>query len=148
MFYLLRQNNQDPPEHPDEVDEQVERVHHEVLVPHATLLDDELGVVQHEAAHHQQTEVEVRLVQQLGAEEYVHQRQDEDGVQHRHQNAAQVQPLAARGEHGADGKRDEYQGGADERGHDERRIDVGDVVEDRSQAHAAHPGEAEQVEDA
>ena len=59
----LHEENQYLPEELDEVDEEVERVPDGVLVAPAALLDDGLGVVDHEAAEDEEAAPQVQLEQ-------------------------------------------------------------------------------------
>lgn len=61
----------DSSEDADEIDEQVERVGDEVFVAHAAFLDDGLRVVQDEADHHAETDEDLKVVDDPGADEDV-----------------------------------------------------------------------------
>lgn len=58
---LLSQDDDQAPEDTDEVNEQVQGVSDKVLVTSATLLNDQLSVVQDESTHQQETKVQVGL---------------------------------------------------------------------------------------
>ena len=61
MIYLISEENKDLPEDCEEVDEELQAVEDVVGVAASPLLDDELGVVHDEPAHHRQADVEVGL---------------------------------------------------------------------------------------
>ena len=63
VTHLLHEEDEDLPEELDEVDEEVERVPDGVLVAPAALLDDGLGVVDHEAAEDEEAAPQVQLEQ-------------------------------------------------------------------------------------
>lgn len=108
----------------------------EVLVAHAPLLDYQLGVVQDESAHQDETEVEVGLEKHPGPEEKVGQREDNHRVEDRHEGTAEVQPFTPFREQGAQGERGEDQRRSHQGGYDYAGIYVDDVLEERPQADA------------
>lgn len=61
--HLFSENDDETTEDADEVNKQVDGVSNEILVSVATLLNDQLSVVEHKAAHEEQTDVEVHLRQ-------------------------------------------------------------------------------------
>lgn len=61
VSYLISKNDQEFLEDSNKIDEELEAVHDEVLVAKTTLLDNELSIVDHEPAHHSETNVQVSL---------------------------------------------------------------------------------------
>lgn len=58
---LVSEDDEQAPEHAHEVNEELDGMHDVVLVPTPGLLQDVLGVVHDEAAHHCQAHVQVDL---------------------------------------------------------------------------------------
>lgn len=97
-----------------EVNEEVEGVGDEVLVPAATLLDDHLGVVDDKAAEDGESDPESSLKDQLGAHEDVKQSHPEECGHGGHEGAAQVEVVAVGGEEGGPGEAGKDHGGEEE----------------------------------
>lgn len=97
IIYLLREQNNQSSEDADEVNEEVQRVRDKVLVAHATLLDNQLGVIQDKTAHEREADVEMHLIDKLRAKEEVSQREQHKRIQKSHQCAAHVNPAALLG---------------------------------------------------
>jgi len=91
VVLLLRQNDEEAAEDGDDVDEEIDAVPNEVVVAVAFLLDNQLGVEQNAAAHHRQSQIQLRRVQQSGSHEDVSQRQREHDRHTGTENASQEQ---------------------------------------------------------
>ena len=57
----MRQNDEEAAEDGDNVDEEIDAMPNEVVVAVTLLLDDQLGVKQNAAAHHRQSQIQLRL---------------------------------------------------------------------------------------
>jgi len=76
---LLHEEDENLPEHLDEVNEKVERVSDEVLVSVPGLPDDQLSVEHDEPAEHRQSDPDVSLEEHLRSEENVDESQPDEG---------------------------------------------------------------------
>ena len=58
---LICENDEKPPEDGQEIDEELQSMHDVISVAHASLLNDELSVVNYKATHHNQANVQLGL---------------------------------------------------------------------------------------
>lgn len=71
LLLLVGEQDHDLAEQLHKINEQLDAVPDEVVVPTSALLDNELGIVEHEATHDEQTQVHVHLKDDPGLEEDV-----------------------------------------------------------------------------
>jgi len=107
ILYLLREYNHEMSENSHKVDEQIQRVHDKVPAAHVVLLDDQLGVVNDEAANSEQSQVQVRLIDEGRAQKQIGKGEQDHYVQHAHQSATEVQPTPAFSQERGDTEGDE-----------------------------------------
>jgi len=82
-------------ENSHKVDKEIQRVHDKVPAAHVILLDDQLGIVNDEAANSEQSQVQVRLVDEGRAQKQIGKGEQDHYVQHAYQSATEIQPTSA-----------------------------------------------------
>lgn len=145
LFLLLHfsrlENDEHTSEHSDEVDEEINAVGHVVLVSLLHLLQDQLGVVQDEPAHDDQSQVQRHVKQQFGSEEQVSEGERDESGEHGHETASDVDPLPLPREYGGQSERHEEKSGQHQGGHDDGRVDDNGHLQQRPESNACAQGE-------
>jgi len=94
FVFLFGEDDHELAEDVDKVEEQVDRVPDVVVVSAASLLHDELGVVQHKGAEDEETKVQVDVKEHGGSQEDVGEGQDHEPGEGGHQGAAHEEESA------------------------------------------------------
>lgn len=119
-------------------------------MPHAiraslpTLLHNRLRIVQNERGHHHQPDIQVHLIHDLRLHENVRQTEQRHRRQHAHQRAAQKQKTATVRNQRTGAERHKHQTGRHRRRHDDLRIHVDHMRQQRSHRMSGQQAEAEQ----
>jgi len=107
IIYLLREYDHEMSENSHKIDKEIQRVHDKVPAAHIILLDDQLGIVNDEAANGEQSQIQVRLIDEGRAQKQIGKGEQDHYVQHAYQSATEIQPTSAFSQERGDAEGDE-----------------------------------------
>lgn len=103
----MRKYHQKMSENSYKVDKQIQRVHDEVPTAQVMLLDNQLSVVNNKAANHEQSQIQMRLIDEGRAQKQIGKGGKYHYIQHAHQSATEIQPTSLFSQECRDAKGDE-----------------------------------------